>query len=296
MRRHVHWITLLAGAAVAFFLLTWLSQLAASGVTRQTPNVGPVLLAMALFCAAIVVPIVLIIRAIVQLSRTHRRAQRAKGRFTDREQRILARGRHAAGAWEHARGVRRDLLAQRVPGAMDQWDVVPVPGERFFARLVLTHARYYGRDVGYHQTSAFAFGRPAFVLGVLAVTAISNAAARSRAAAQSAPQWREWQTSTVYVTNKRLAVHAGGRWLSFDYAAMNAVYPEVAAGTLVCQFDQAEPLLLAGPEAPIAAIFTVLQTYGIEALRRHPSLQPLDHPASPPSLPPVGHPTRAAAS
>ena len=140
-------------------------------------------------------------------------------------------------------------------------------GALLFARLTLNYARYYGQDVAYGQSSAIALGNPAFVAGVLAVSAIANASARSRAAAQATPQWREWQTTTVYVTSQRLAVHASGRWLSFEYRAITAVYPEVASATLVCQFDSTEPLLLSGDEAAIAAVLAVTQTHGLEALR-----------------------------
>ena len=100
-------------------------------------------------------------------------------------------------------------------------------------------------------------------------------------AAPATPHWPEWQTTTVYVTSQRLAVHASGRWLSFEYRAITAVYPrEVASATLVCQFDSTEPLLLSGDEAAIAAVLAVTQTHGLEALR--------DHPALPASRPPAG--------
>jgi len=291
MRRHLHWILLLTAVPVSYVLLMLVVQALSAAGRDATDSGARVWLALAqlvALAAAVVVPIVLLIRSIVQMTRTYRRAQRAKGRFTKREQSMLDRGRSASDAWERARAARSALLDHRVPASIQQWDIVPYADEVFFARSQLTYARYYGRDVMYSQSSTVALGNPAFVVGALAVTAISNASARSRAAAEATPQWREWQSSAVYVSNRRLAVHAGGRWLSFDYAAMTAVYPEVAAATLICQFADAEPLLLSGDDAALAAVFTVLQTHGLDALRRHPSLHALDREAALPDLPPVG--------
>ena len=239
MRRHLHWILLLLAVPVSYLALMGLFFWVYS-TTMAMPDaeaVGWALARMALLLAAVVVPIVFLIRAIVQMARTYRRAQRAAGRYSKYELSVLDRAQRAAGAWEFARSVRGDLLSGRMPPTIQQWDVVPYPGEHFFARLTLNYARYYGQDVAYGQSSAIALGNPAFVAGVLAVSAIANASARSRAAAQATPQWREWQTTTVYVTSQRLAVHASGRWLSFEYRAITAVYPEVASATLVCQFD-----------------------------------------------------------
>lgn len=290
MRRHLRWILLLIAVPVSYFAIMALHQVMYDATTGPVSGdtIGWVLLRMLILLAALAVPLVLLVCSLISMNHTYRRARRAQGKYNKYERFMLGNAQHAADAWELARSARTDLLAQRIPPTIAQWDVIPYAGEQFFARLNLNYARYYGQDVGYSQSSAFAFGRPAFVVGVLAVSAITNAAARSKAAAQSAPQWREWQATTVYVTNHRLAVHAGGQWLSFDYAAMTAVYPEVDSSTLVCQFGSSEPMLLSGDEAAIAAVFTVMQTHGAEGLRGHPALQSLDHAAPAPSLPPLG--------
>lgn len=290
MRRHVHWIILLIAVPVSYVVLMFAVQ-ALMAAAAEEPGSARIWLGLAgivALLAAVVVPIVLLIRAIIQMRRTFRRAQRSKGRYTKAEQQQLAAATDAAGWWEHARRVRGQLLAKEVPAAQQQWDVVPYPDERFFAALPITYARYYGTDVTYGQSSTVAIGHPAFVIGAFAVTAIANANARSRAATLAAAQWREWQQTMVYVTNRRLVVHAAGQWLSFDYDAVSAVYPDVGANALVCQFDRAEPMLLSGPAAPVAAIFTVLRTHGVDGVRDHPGLQPLDQPAAAPTLAPIG--------
>lgn len=84
MKRHMHWLILLIAAPLAYVLLMLGVQAmsrAASGADGGTA-VGLGWAQLALLLAAVVVPIVLVIRAIVQMVRTYRRAQRAKGRFT----------------------------------------------------------------------------------------------------------------------------------------------------------------------------------------------------------------------
>lgn len=290
MRRHVHWLALLLAVPVSYVVLM-LVVVALNGLTADAaPSARPwlALAQLVALVAAVVVPLVLLIRSIVQMRRTYRRAQRAKGKYTRWEQAQLAERTDAAAWWSYARDTRTRLIERRVPESQQQWDVVPYEGERFFAYLPLTYARYYGADVGYTQASTVAVGHPAFVAGVFAISAIANASARSRAAAQSLPQWREWQQVTAYVTNRRIVTFANGRWLSFDYGAIAAVYPDASARALVMQFDSTEPLLLTGPAAPMAAVIAVMQTHGLDAVRDHPGLRALDVQAEQPTLPPVG--------
>jgi hypothetical protein len=55
-----------------------------------------------------------------------------------------------------------------------------------------------------------------------------------------------------------------------------ALYPEVDRWTLICEFGgTAEPLLLAGPDAALIGVMTVLLTHGSDAVAEHPSLQRL---------------------
>lgn len=291
MRRHLTWIILLVLAPVSYLLsmlVVVAANEAASGAADVGSELGWRLLQLLMLVLAVVAPIVFLILSIVHMRRTYRRAQRARGRFTRGEQAQLERAQRSVDAWEHARAVRSTLLTRQVPGAISQWEIVPYADEVFFASVGLNYARYYGQDVSYEQTSTVAVGRPAFVVAALGVNALANAAARSRATTQAAPQWREWQQAPVYLTSRRIIVNVGGHWLSFDYSAMTAIFPEVVSATFICQFDTAEPLLLSGDDAALVAVFAVLQTHGVEGLRDHPALQALNQPAAAPELPPVG--------
>lgn len=290
MRRHMHWVLLLVSVPVAYVSLMLVAQIISTAAAGADPGVtvGWSLGRLVIVLAAVVVPIVLLVRVFVQMRRTYRRAQRRKGKYSKLEQAALDAGSRRTAAWERARSVRTTLLGREVPAGIQQWDVVPHPDEAFFALAHLTYARYYGRDVTYTSSGMVATGSPGFVVGAIAAGALINASRRSGAAREAAPQWREWQLSRVYLTNRRIVVEAGGHWLSFDYGAMTAVFPEVASATLVCQFAGAEPMLLSGDDAALASVFAVLQTYGRDALRDHPALQVLNAPLELPPLPEVG--------
>ncbi|QIS43014.1 hypothetical protein GW571_13170 [Clavibacter capsici] len=182
--------------------------------------------------------------------------------------------RSAAG-WAEACRLRTSLLRGQAPPGIAVWDVVAEPGEVFLYDVQADYERYYGQDVTYQRSSGFLVGSPAFVVAGMAVAAIGDASRRSAAEAQAAAQWRELQPVRLVISDRRLLCQAGGHWLSFWYAGMTAVYPEVAEWALVCQFPDVEPLRLRGVDAPIAAVITVLGTQGIDALRDHPSLRAL---------------------
>lgn len=273
MRTQLRWIVPLLLAPVVYLACAWgIQALAGSAPARVDAAVGSLGLAVLGFVG----PIVLLIIAVVQGVGVYRQARRRRGHFSKAE--LAQAGEKAAQshAWENARALRRTLLRSEVPQSLEQWNVPARPRELFFAAVPMTYARYYGQDVHYSTGGGFAYGPPAFVIGALAVTGIANSVARSNVRAAAAEQWREWQTGLVLVSNQRLVVNAGGQWLTFDFGAMTAIYPEVSAQTLVCQFESAAPLLLQGPHAPLAAIMTTFATYGRDGLARHPSLLALD--------------------
>lgn len=271
-RRHARWIVPLLLAPIAFYACALgLSRLS----ERESVEGWWILAAMALFVGLFVAPIVLVVVSIVKGSATYRDHRRSKGRFSSSEVAEIQRRDASAQAWSDAQQLRRRLLEREVPPTLAVWDVVRYPNEEFFCDVPIRYARYYGMDVSYTQTSGFFYGRPSFVLTGLAVTAMSNAAQRSAAQNMARAQWREHSVARLVVSNLRLLVQVGGRWLSFDYAAMTAVFPEPASWVLVCQFSSTEPLLLTGDHAPFAAVMTLYRTHGENALREHPGLGPL---------------------
>ncbi|MEU2202109.1 hypothetical protein [Isoptericola sp. NPDC019482] len=220
----------------------------------------------------VLAPIALLVLAAVRGKRAYGHHRRSRGRFTVAERRGLELQAQADAAVEHARALRRTLGARQVPPSIRVWDVVPYPEETFFCDTPIMYARYYGMDVEYSQTSGFFFGRPSFVLAGLAATAVGNASRRSAAARQAQEQWREHAQARLVISDKRLLVHVHGRWLSFDYGAMSAIYPEPGNWMVVCQFPDTAPLMLSGQYAPYASVMALFVTHGEVALREHPAL------------------------
>ncbi|HXF01500.1 MAG TPA: hypothetical protein VN601_00800, partial [Arthrobacter sp.] len=149
--------------------------------------------AMLLLLLAVVGPVIALVRAARAGYGAYRHWRRASGHLTKAESAAAHRGASSALAWEHARALQASLARRDVPPSISIWDVVPNPGEVFFLDVPAHYARHYGMDVPYSQTSAFYYGRPAFVLAGVGLTAMSNSARRRAAANQAAAQWREHQ-------------------------------------------------------------------------------------------------------
>lgn len=220
-------------------------------------------------------PITALIHSATGARKAFRHWRRSHGHYTKTEAVAVSRQVSSAQAWRHAQALQHKIEHREIPEPIQIWDVVARANEVFFMDVPADYARYCGRDVGYSQTSAFYYGRPSFVLAGVGATALSNAARRNAAARLSAAQWREQQPCRLVVSNQRLLCQVGGRWLSFHFAGMTAVYPEIENWALVTQYDSTSPMMISGVNVPAAALFTVLATHGAEAATAHPSLQKL---------------------
>lgn len=215
--------------------------------------------------------VVAALATLVGAHRAYRAWRRSRGHLTAGERHLIDQQRASLVAWEGACRLRSDLLARRVPPALPtRWDLVSAPGEHFMLEIPATYARYYGTDAVYTHRSGFFFGHPAFVLAGLAMTAAANASSQSAAARTAVPQWREYRTVSVRVSNQRIACDVGGRWLSFWFSGVSAIYPDVRAGALVLQFPDTQPLLLSGRFGALIAVLAMHQTHGPDALVHHP--------------------------
>ncbi|PPG33076.1 hypothetical protein [Pseudoclavibacter sp. RFBB5] len=229
-----------------------------------------------LFWASVLLAVLLLFglgRASLRGAAANRRESRhRKGNYTRKERSQLETQRYSHDRLAAALRFRDELLDERVPQTIDVWDFGAADGEVFFQDAPATYARYYGRDVAYSTSSGFFFGHPAFVVAGLAVTAMGNASARSRAQMEATEQWREWQTARVLVSNQRLVCFAGGRWLSFWYSGVVASYPSMRERTLTLQFGDAEPLMLVGDHVPLAIVMATYSMHGRRGLLGHPDL------------------------
>ncbi|GAA3879154.1 hypothetical protein GCM10022243_49820 [Saccharothrix violaceirubra] len=171
-------------------------------------------------------------------------------------------------SWTAAVYLYRHLAAGGVPEPV-ACPLVLGQDEVAYADLAIGYARYYSMTVEYQQSSGFFFGSPLFVAAGLAANAIGNANARNRAAAQSAPQWREHCVARTVVTNQRTMCQIQGQWLSFWHGGVVEFTGDPAAGWCAMTFGDSEPLMLTGPTAPW---LTVLLSYFVHGAQRFPQL------------------------
>lgn len=283
VRRHLRWAIPLVVGVVGVVVLYRFAAQTAEEMRAYAPADPPtdltgrlVLLFMGLIALGLASLVVTLVNGIRTFAEWRRTRRRAAGRYTSDERAQVAEAQQLQDNWAAASRLRADLIARKVPPQITVWDLAPYPGEVFFVDAPAQYSRYYGTDVTYTQTSGFYYGRPSFVLAGVAASAIGNASRRSAASAQAREQWRDHQTVRMVVSNKRIATRlANGEWLSFDFAAISAVYPEPRDWTLICQFPSTSPLLLTGPAVPAASLLMLLMTHGPHAVAEHPSLEPL---------------------
>ncbi|MFV0427429.1 MAG: hypothetical protein ACK5KU_10410 [Beutenbergiaceae bacterium] len=279
VRRHLRWaLPLVLGFAAHLALVPVLGDMTTElqrnpdDSELATRTVG-VLAAWAL--ALLVAAILSLVGALRTLGQWYRRRRRTAGHLTKAELAQRDQDNAALSSWDGAKRLRSDLLREQLPSPITVLNVVPHEGEEFYFDTSIRYARYYGKTVSYQQSAGLYVGSPSFVLAGLALTALSNSAQRSAAQAHAKEQWRDFQTVQLLISNQRLMCKAHGRWLSFYFSHVTAVYPQVEQWTLVCEFASAEPLMLHGLSGPLAAILTTHFTLGSDALHEHPDLHPL---------------------
>lgn len=276
MRRHRRWLIPLsvtvAAPLLGYGMLYWSYVVSAEGQAGQWV-VGVASLMV------VVVPLVGVIWTFGGIVATYRRSARHQRKLdAQRSQAIQGAGGPASTRADYYAGYGRAAQMSRVlhagghPTRLQSHTVMTAPGEMILWQIQAEYRRFYGQDVTYGQGGFLAVGPPLFTIGMLAHSAAVNRSARKDAEALAAAQWRELQYSPVLVTDRRLVIHANGRWLSFYYGAVTAVYPEVDQFTLVVDFEGAEPLRLEGPDVPTAAVLLLHFAQGQHAVEAHPRL------------------------
>lgn len=272
MKRHLRWITYLllipAIYLAAGFCLSLLSK-------SNFEMVGAGFMGLGILILWLVFTIIFTVKFIGSAHAAFRRYRRSKGHFNKAERAQLEAQRIYDAGMDSARALAGRLSQGRTPAPIEVWGIVLEPGEELHLQISCDYARFYGLSGQYVHTSGFFWGQPAFVLAGLGVTAMANRSRRQAAEAASRQQWREMQRTSAFFTNRRILIQVGGRWLSFYYSGVTACYPEPENRSVVLDFPDTQPLLIGGPEAPLAAAYLVWALYGERGLASHPALQGL---------------------
>jgi len=141
------------------------------------------------------------------------------------------------------------------------------PDEVAYADAVVGYARYYGTTATYQQSSSLLFGSAAFVAAGMAVEAVANSSAKSRALAQAAVQWRDHASVRTILTNQRLLCDFRGQWLSFWHEGIVEFQGDTAQWLFVLRYQVGSPIMIHGPAAPWYAVSVARLVYGPRGLQ-----------------------------
>ncbi len=276
IKGHRHWLWPLILAVIIIVGTPWIliRYFTPQNIDR---HFAVAFLGLGIVGGAIVGPIVLVASSVRNAYQQFRRWRQSHGKYTKKEFRILQsqqlmQAEHLDG-WAQAQALKAALLSEKLPQELTPWEVVPYPNEKFYGDFQALYSRYYGQDVFYKQSSGFYVGSPAFVATGFALTSAANYARRKAAESEAQIKWRDWQNLRVLVSNYRILCFHNGYWLSFDYQAMTALYPDLQTWSLVCQFgSEVAPLLLSGKDLPWMSVLVIYFTQGPKVLASHPGL------------------------
>lgn len=280
--KHLRWIVPLVVMAVSPLVGINLSYSASEQVQADDdPGLsGQVVLSLVLIFPVPVLAFIFVIIGAVKVYGSWARVQLRRARRQSKQ--VVAQGGPPSEPEDFYGGMERaaQLYSMMQAGgwevpAQNNFVVTLEPGEYIVFELKAHYSRYYGQDVSVSGGGGFAFGPPMFVVGALAVNTLMDRGVKKKAQAMAAGRWREEQFSLVIVTDRRLLIHAGGRWLWFYYSGTTAIYPDLEHSTLAVDFGDTEPLRLAGPDVPSVAVWMIHQRSGYSVAAAHPQLQVL---------------------
>lgn len=272
-RDHLRW---LAGAIATITLTVYFVLTVAPLSGAPSPTAGETAL-------LIIVPVGVLACAAWTLSallsclrRAWRTYRFSHGHPNKAESQALAAVRERQETVSHAQAVARDLAGPQALTLERPWEINIPQDERVLFDGTSAYSRYYGTDAVYTQTSGFFYGKPAFVVAGLGLTAAANRSRRNAALRASMDQWRELQIARYVVTDRRVLVHRlDGQWLTFPFSATTALYPHLEAETLFLEFPDTSPVRIQGPASAVASVVAVWYAHGVDGLLRHPALDPL---------------------
>jgi hypothetical protein len=129
---------------------------------------------------------------------------------------------------------------------------VPVIYSRYGTdRRASTSARRSSPSVYYHGDRG---AGGAGMLFYAAASLVCEAVDYGRTRAAIMPRWRMRQQTHAILTDQRILVHAGGRWVSIDFDSITEFYPRFAASCVELHFGpESMPARLEGSAMPSIA-------------------------------------------
>jgi hypothetical protein len=93
---------------------------------------------------------------------------------------------------------------------------------------------------------------------------------------QTSGVWGQAQSANVMVSDKRLLCRlSDGRWTSLWWNGVVGLQVDLAGEHVTLDYGDGEPMAVSGIQAPSISVAAVAFVHGVEALIRHPALNPL---------------------
>lgn len=177
--------------------------------------------------------------------------------------------------WNHARDSARTFLAGHNPPEVAIFGPVLGDHEQGLLEADVTLSFLYGGDGTYARSDYFVVGRPAVMVGALAVNAAINRRRKVAARRDAKPSWRDHQSVHLWSTTNRLIWDGGSGLASLWYGDITGFYPELDTWTLtLATGDGQPPVRMQGPAVPLVSLWTATAVLG-QQWWQDPRLAPL---------------------
>jgi hypothetical protein len=164
--------------------------------------------------------------------------------------------------WQYARRSAR-LFAEGVePPTIQVFGPVLEADEVGLLSADVTYSRRYGGSGRYSRSDLLVLGRPAVIVGALAVNAAINHHRKVAARRAAEVRWRDEHRVHVIATNYRLLCNTDEGLQNYWYDDVTEFYPDLDRWTVTLAFDDYAPLRLCGPVAPALSLWTATAVLG----------------------------------
>jgi hypothetical protein len=164
--------------------------------------------------------------------------------------------------WHYARRSARLFAAGVEPPTIQVFGPVLEADEVGLLSADVTYSRRYGGSGHYSRSDLLILGRPAVMVGALAVNAAINHRRKVAARREAVERWRDEHRLQVIATNYRLLCNTDQAWENYWYGDVTEFYPDLDRWSMTLGFDGYAPLRLCGPAAPALSLWTATAVLG----------------------------------
>jgi hypothetical protein len=164
--------------------------------------------------------------------------------------------------WDYARRSARLFAAAVEPPRIEVYGPVLDADESGLVEAEAFYSRCYGGDGRYNKSDLLVSGRPAVMVGALAVNAGINHHRKVAARREAEVRWRDQQRMGVIATTHRLLCNTDLGWESYWYGLVTEFYPDLEHWSITLGFERCAPLRLAGAAAPALCLWTATAVLG----------------------------------